>query len=131
MLLPGWNILCKRYASVSTIPRTLYKKLHPGISMLSCSDWSCCQSLANADKHRHTHRKRLENDNEHLLHNFVPLQSLPLWILNCALLRMQQTTAVFKNCCSVCSDATNALCGLHSKQGSSCLVKHIAEVAAL
>ena len=86
------------------------------------------------------HRTRLESENEHLLHNFVPLKSLPLYNKDSELCTATYASRLrsvcrspCKNCCSVCSDASNgkivALCGLRSKQGSNCLVKHIADAA--
>ena len=129
---------------VETDAYLLYKKFHPGSSMLSHSDFT--EAVTKAVKHRHmqisigtqaSHRKRLESENEHLLHNFVPLKSLPLYNKNSELCTATYASRLcsvcrspWKNCCSVCSDASNgkivALCGLRSKQGSNCLVKHIA-----
>ena len=65
-----------------------------------------------------------------MIHNFVPLKSLPLYNKDSELCTATYASRLCsvcrspcKNCCSVCSDASNgiivALCGLRSKHLSS------------
>ena len=119
---------------VETDACLLYKKFHPGCSMLSHSDFT--EAVAKALQMQISistqanHRKRLENQNEQLLHNFVLLKIIQKVCTATYASRLCSVCrSPCKKCCSVCSDASNgkivALCGLRSKQGSSCLVKHI------
>ena len=70
---------------VETDAYLLYKKFHPGSSMLSHSDFT--EAVAKAllmqisIGTQANHRTRLESENEHLLHNFVPLKSNRLTIV--------------------------------------------------
>ena len=81
---------------------------------------------------------RVETENAALPYNILPLSSLPMYNKN-----SEQCTGTYasrlcsicrnpcKNYCKDCSDTAKnqivSLCGLKSKQGSTCLVKHIVQ----
>ena len=126
---------------VETDAYLLYKKFHPGGTRLSHSDFTEAVAkgllLQNSVGIQATHA-RVETENAALPHNILPLSSLPMYNKN-----SEQCTGIYasrlcsicrnpcKNYCKVCSDTAKnqivSLCGLKSKQGSTCLVKHIVQ----
>ena len=87
---------------VETDAYLLYKKFHPGSSKLSHSNFT--EAVAKAllmqisTGTQPNHRKRIENENEHLLHNFVLLKSLPLYNKDSELCTATNASRL----CSVC-----------------------------
>ena len=102
---------------------------------MSHSDFTeaVAEVLLTSTNERKRTQAQQQDSNETLPHNITPLSLHDKNSASCVATYVSRSCSVCKspckNYCTVCSEIANgsivALCGLKSKQGSACIVKHI------